>query len=199
VKIFFQLGLCLYLAASIDARAELYRPYSQSNTERIEFHEGYCENKNQENKLLQAVNKTAKSIIDVLPTLPPEQINYIETEQDSKNADRIIAIGDTSIYKMYRMRININNIKVLSNLYLENHKKLKIEKKIEIVGKLLLNINELDDYKKFDKAYFQKSLESRNYIISDAALDELQIGLISLNFIRKNLIYHLICYGEKSK
>ena len=97
------------------------------------------------------------------------------------------------------MRININNIKVLSNLYLENHKKLKIEKKIEIVGKLLLNINELDDYKKFDKAYFQKSLESRNYIISDTALDELQIGLISLNFIRKNLIYHLICYGEKSK
>ena len=60
---------------------------------------------------MQAVNKTAKSIIEVLPTLPPEQINYIETEQDSKNADRIIAIGDTSIYKMYRMRININNIK----------------------------------------------------------------------------------------
>jgi hypothetical protein len=200
MKVYRKILWFLMLMTSVNSRAEVYKPYLVDNPERLEFVTGYCENKNQEKKLWFAINKTAKSIVDTLPAVPPEQKNYIETELESKNMDRFSAIKQTSIYRINEIRMSFENIEKLSRTYIDNHKNLKFEKKVEITGRVLLNINQLDGLKffSFEKLPFKNSLTSRNYIISDGALDDLVSAQNSFGFLKDNLIFHLICYGEKS-
>jgi hypothetical protein len=199
MKILQKFLLLSIFFVSVDAKSVVYKPYLVDNPDRIEFATGYCENKNQEKKLWSALYKTTKSVVKEIPSIPPDQKIYIETEINSKNLDRQDAILQTSIYKIYKILNAFENIQKLSEIYIENHQKLPLAKKTEITGRVLLNISDLEKLKTFEKMAFQKSLESRNYMISINAVEQLDSALNSFYFLKENLLFHLICYGENSK
>ena len=87
----------------------------------------------------------------------------------------------------------VSNIEQLSATYLKNQALLPLAKKMEIIGRTLVNVsNENIPYDEFQRV--SVDLRAKGYYISTENLRThwgVKFG------IKRILISHLICYGEK--
>ena len=178
---------------SFAQNSEIYSPFLMSNPERLDSSTGYCKNAAEEKKLWTEINKFAKSFLLVVPTIPPEQKAYIQTERNSKNHKRLQSIFSNSFYIMNDLYEEVSNVEQLSSTYLKNQAQLQLAKKMEIIGRTLLNITnaniEWDDTQRFSA-----DLRAKGYYI---ASEDLRMYLGVKNGMKYALHSHLICYGEK--
>jgi hypothetical protein len=182
---------CALSANSISAR--VWSPYLMGDPDRIEHSEGYCKTPIEEKKLWGAVNKFSGSFLREAPQIPPEQKAYVKGELQSGNSDRVARVFQNPIYRMENIRSAMENLNSLSSDYLRYHKLLPLEKKIEFVGRSLMNI--LDDEVEFDRVdKMVADLQSKNYFVS---ADALKMYSAVARSLRGNFVHHLICYGEK--
>lgn len=188
-----------FLAFTQIANAEIYRPYLNTNPDRIDFFSGYCENENQELKLWTAIYKTAKSIDEKLPAIPPEQTRYMNAELRSNNAQRIEAVLRSSIYRMQEIKSSLENIVNISNQYILVHGRIGLDKKVEFVGRTAINLMDLhSNLKMISPEDFRRSLAQKEYFVPSDLVKNLSENF-SFYMLWKNLMNHIICYGEKAK
>ncbi len=190
--------LLLSIFIASNAMAEFFHPYHVDNPEKIEWNEGYCKNGVQEKKLWNAIYKTAKHAIDEIPGLPPEQRQYIESELDSKNSDRIESIIVSPIFSMHVILIQLKNVKTIAEDYLLTHESSPQLKKLKMLGEVLLPIYILEDKRGINNKTFQNSLAAKNYLLTAKQLKGLEIALTNFNSLKRNLAHQIICYGEKN-
>ena len=182
---------CVFTVNS--ASAKVWSPYLMGDPNRIEKAEGYCQNSSEEKKLWSAINKFTDSFLRDAPQIPPEQKAYIQGELQSGNAERRNRIFQNPIYKMEKIHSAIGNLNVLSSDYLKYQWALSLEKKMEFIGRSLINIVDDEvDYDQLEK--MTTELQSKNYFIPAESLSMYWAVTRSL---RSQLVYHLICYGEK--
>jgi hypothetical protein len=187
----FVVVVCAFSANAIAAK--VWSPYLMSDPDRIEHSEGYCKTPIEERKFWSAVNKFSGSFLSVAPQIPPEQKAYLKGELQSGNSDRMARVFQNPIYKMENIRTAMENLNSLSSDYLRYHKVLPLEKKIEFVGRSLINI--LDDEVEFDRVEkMVADLQSKNYFVP---ADALKMYSAVARSLRSNFVHHLICYGEK--
>jgi hypothetical protein len=137
----------LVATTSFSQNSEIYSPFFFSNPEKIESSKGYCNNAADEKKLWTEINKFAKSFLLVVPTIPPEQKAYIQTERNSSNIKRLESILSNSFYRMNDLYEEVSNVEQLSATYLKHQAQLPLGKKMEIIGRTLSNItNENIEY-----------------------------------------------------
>lgn len=194
IKIFF----ISIILSSTNVKADFYQPYDKDNPEKIEFEKGYCGNKVQEKKLMSAILNTAKYAIEEIPQLSAEQKQHIETELHHKNYDKTYAVASSAIFKMYVILIQLDNIKNISESYLDFHEKLRNSKKIKVVGNLLLKLFIIVNQRGIDNKNFQNSLLRDGYMLSDSQIQGLENALTNFDLLKINLAHQLICYGEKN-
>lgn len=185
---------CIFIASISNASsAEIHSPYAASNPNSLDMFKGYCKNTIEEKKLWSEINKFAKSFQYVIPKIPPEQKAYLQSEFTSGNTERAINVSRNSFYKMNETYEEIVNIENLSTSYLANHNQLSLNKKMEFIGRTLVNLN--SEHIAYDEMqYVSADLNSKGYVITKEVLLK-QWALKRL--INKSLIFHLICYGEK--
>lgn len=178
---------------SFSQNSEIYSPFFFSNPEKIESSKGYCTNAAEEKKLWTEINKFAKSFLLVVPTIPPEQKAYIQTERNSSNIKRFESILSNSFYRMNDLYEEVSNVEQLSATYLKHQSQLPLGKKMEIIGRTLANItNENIQYD--DMQRVSADLRTKGYYIS---VDDLRRHWAVKYGMKQALISHLICYGEK--
>jgi hypothetical protein len=192
-KIALVLSFAFVATTSFSQNSEIYSPFLMSNPQRLDSSKGYCNNAAEEKKLWTEINKFAKSFLLVVPTIPPEQKAYIQTERNSQNSKRLQSIFSNSFYIMNDLYEEVSNVEQLSSTYLKNQAQLPLAKKMEIIGRTLLNISnaniEWDDTQRFSS-----DLRAKGYYIS---ADDLRMHLGVKNGMKYALHSHLICYGEK--
>jgi len=183
----------LVATTSFSQNSEIYSPFFFSNPEKIESSKGYCNNAADEKKLWTEINKFAKSFLLVVPTIPPEQKAYIQTERNSSNIKRLESILSNSFYRMNDLYEEVSNVEQLSATYLKHQAQLPLGKKMEIIGRTLSNItNENIEYD--DMQRVSADLRTKGYYIS---VDDLRRHWAVKHGLKRALISHLICYGEK--
>ena len=183
------IGVMMCMASSV-AMAEIHSPYAMKLADRIESNLGYCESAQEEIKLWSHINKYANSVLLTTPSIPPEQIKYIETEK-SASTERAVALFETALYVMYVIRNSSQNLKDLSAYYLANQKRLTLSNKIEIIGRSVLNLET-----KFMRHQIKdavSSLAKKEYLVAE---HDLSMQWAISSSITRNLTWHLICYGE---
>lgn len=185
---------CSFIATSIAAQvADIYGPFLQANPSRIESTDGYCMTQDEERKLWSEINKFAKSVLQVFPTIPPEQASYLMVERNSGNFNRQINIGKTSFYKIDTILNNASNLEKHSADYLKNHNQLTLQKKMEFIGRTLLNVDsEPIAYDEFKRV--SADLALKDYFISEKNLSF--YWAVTRTF-RTSLMFHLTCYGDR--
>jgi hypothetical protein len=187
----FVVVACAFSANAIAAK--VWSPYLMSDPDRIEHSEGYCKTPIEERKFWSAVNKFSGSFLSEAPQIPPEQKAYINGEIQSGNAERLARALQNPIYRMEKIRTSIENLNILSSDYLKYHKVLPLEKKMEFIGRSMINIiDEQVEYEDIDKMV--ADLQSKNYFINS---DALKTYWSVSRALKSNLVYHIICYGEK--
>jgi hypothetical protein len=160
---------------------------------RIEYGAGYCNTSVDEKKFWSAIQKFTESFLTEAPLIPPEQKAYVDREAQSGNVDRLNRILRHSIYRMHSIRGSMENLNSHASNYLKNQKYLPIEKKMEFIGRSLMNVmGDEIEYEQIDEMV--ADLRSKNYYISEEALKSYWAISRSL---RTSLVNHLICYGEK--
>jgi hypothetical protein len=185
------ISIMMCMVSSI-AIAEIHSPYAMKLTDKIESNLGYCESAQEEIKLWSHINKYANSVLLTTPSIPPEQIKYIETEK-SASTERAVNLYETSLYVMYDIRASSQNLKDLSAYYLLNQKSLTLRNKMEIIGKSILNLQT-----KFMRHQIKdavSSLAKKEYLVAE---HDLSMQWAISSSITRNLTWHLICYGENS-
>jgi hypothetical protein len=182
--------LCIFIGSTSNASSsEIYSPYKNN----LEMFKGYCKNSEEEKKLWSEIGKFSKSFLLIVPKIPPEQKSYLQSEFNSGNNERAMNILKNSFYKMNETYEEMVNIEKLSTTYLSNHSNLSLNKKMEFIGRALANLD--SDHIAHDELQFVSSdLNSKGYAITRQNLG-IHWGL--KRFIKKSLIAHLICYGEK--
>jgi hypothetical protein len=194
-KIALVVSFAFGTTTSFSQNSEIYSPFSFSNSERLDYVNGggYCKNAAEEKKLWTEINKFAKSFLLVVPTIPPEQKAYIQTERNSSNNERLMRIMSNSFYIMNDLYEEVSNVEQLSSTYLKNQAQLPLAKKMEIIGRTLANFNnENIPHDELQKVALD--LRTKGYYISAGDLGRhwaVKYGM------RRALISHLICYGEK--
>jgi hypothetical protein len=181
--------MCMVSSVAI---AEIHSPYAMKLTDKIESNLGYCQSAEEEIKLWSHINKYANSVLLTTPSIPPEQIKYIETEK-SASTERAVALYETALYVMYDIRTRSQNLKDLSAYYLLNQKRLTLRNKIEIIGKSVINLET-----KFMRHQIKDavaSLAKKEYLVDE---HDLSMQWAISSSITRNLTWHLICYGENS-
>lgn len=194
-KIALVASFALGVTTSFAQKSEIYSPFFFSNPERLDYVSGggYCKNSTEEKKLWTEINKFAKSFLAVVPTIPPEQKAYIQTERNSSNTKRLESILSNSFYRMNDLYDEVSNVEQLSATYLKHQAQLPLGKKMEIIGRTLANItNENIEYD--DMPRVSADLRTKGYYIS---VDDLRSHWAVKYGIKRALISHLICYGEK--
>ena len=192
---FSNVFLCSFFVAttSFAQNSKIYSPFFFSNPEKLEFNSGYCKNTSEEKKLWTGINKFAKSFLLIVPSIPPEQKIYIQTERSSTNIERMVQITRNSFYKMNDLYEEVSNIEEISSTYLKHQEQLPLGKKMEIIGRTLANItNENIPYD--DISIVVADLRAKGYYVS---ADDLRMHSGVKFGIKRALISHLICYGEK--
>ena len=172
------------------AIAEIHSPYAMKLADRIESNLGYCESAQEEIKLWSHINKYANSVLLTTPSIPPEQIKYIETEK-SASTERAVALYETALYVMYDIRNSSKNLKDLSAYYLANQKRLTLRNKIEIIGKSVINLDT-----KFMRHQIKdavSSLAKKEYFVTE---QDLSMQWAISDSLTRALTWHLICHGE---
>ena len=183
-----------FIATSISAQAsDIYGPFLQANPNRIEATGGYCTTQDDERKLWSGINKFAKSVLQVFPAVPPQWAAYLNTERNSGNFNRKINVEKTSFYKINTVLVNTSNLVTLSEAYLNNHSKLTLQKKMEFIGRTLVNVYSVP-IDIFDFESVSTDLKSKGYYIS---VSELTMNWAITSGIKEALIFHLICYGDR--
>ena len=88
---------------------------------------------------------------------------------------------------------NTDNIEKLSSLYISSINYLSMGKKMEFIGRTLSNLNEEKiPYEQVEMV--SADLKSKNYLVNS---NDLRTNWALNNAVRRSLISHLICYGEK--
>jgi histidinol phosphatase-like enzyme len=108
------------------------------------------------------------------------------------------AIASSAIFKMHVILIQLDNIKDISESYLDFHDKLRNSKKIKIVGKLFLKLFIITNQRGIDNKNFQNSLLQNSYMLTDLQIQGLENALTNFDLLKINLAHQLICYGEKN-
>ena len=179
--------------------AQIYQPYSVKNPDRLDASEGYCQNSNQEKKLWYAILKTAKTIDEKLPNIPPEQIRYINSELKSTNPQRVEAIFRVSIFTMRSIKDSLINIINLTEGYLSIHDVMRLSKKVEYAARIMVNLDSLhNNFNYMSPENFQSSLATREYFVSIDTLKQVS-DQVPFSVLKYALAKHLICYGELEK
>ena len=185
--------LLICMTAAHAQKSDIYSPYSVDNAEKLEWDGGYCKSINEEKKLWTEINKYAYSLLKIFPQIPPEQKAYIKAERNSGNTNRMIGIMNSSFYKMNDLYENTDNIEKLSSLYISSINYLSMGKKMEFIGRTLANLNEEKiPYEQVEMV--SADLKSKNYLVNS---NDLRTNWALNNAVRRSLISHLICYGEK--
>lgn len=193
--IFFAWSIFFIASISNAQDSKIYNPYLSANPEPLNFSGGYCKNADDERKLWAEINKFAKSFLEVVPQIPPEQKTYINAERNSKNTERLIGILNNSFYKMNDLYEEVENIEQLSTTYLKYQKQLVLAKKMEIIGRTLMNLR--DENIPYDAmGPVAEDLKRKGYNIS---LEKLRAHWFIKHSLSKSLNFHLICYGENLK
>jgi hypothetical protein len=188
--IFVSLILTLISSGSFSA---VLTPYGVDNKERLKSDYGYCKNSAEEMHFWRAINIHAKSFIDEVPAIPPEHKIYLNNELSSVNIERSLQVTNTTIYKMDSIYTRMQNIVAISDQYLMYYKGMPFIKKSEYIGRIMANVaDDGFDYEKMNDAV--NSLSSSGYFISK---DALVMQWAISRALRRHLIFHLICYGEK--
>ena len=118
---------------------------------------------------------------------------YINGEMNSGNTNRMDGIMRSSFYKMNEVYVGSENIEKISAIYISSVNYLSMGKKMELIGKTLSNLNQEDiPYEQIDS--ISSDLKSKNYVING---NDLRQHWALNNFLKRQLINHLICYGEK--
>lgn len=187
------ISILFVATTSFAQNPEIYSPFFMSNPERLDDSSGYCKNAAEEKKMWTEINKFSKSFLLVVPTIPPEQKAYIQTELSSSNIERVSRIMSNSFYVMNDLYEEVSNIEKLSSTYLKHQAQLPLGKKMEIIGRTLANVTNTnlpnDEFQRFSA-----DLRAKGYYISAENLRThwgVKFG------IKRLLISHLICYGEK--
>ena len=182
--------ICIFIASTSNASSsEIYSPYASS----LEMFKGYCKNSEEEKKLWGEIQKFSKSFLLLAPNIPPEQKSYLQSESSSGNNERAINILRNSFYKMNETYEEMANIEKLSSSYLLNHNNLSFNKKIEFIGRTLANLD--SDHISYDELQFvSDDLNSKGYVFTRKNLGS---HWALKRLIKKSLIAHLVCYGEK--
>lgn len=179
--------MCMVSSVAI---AEIHSPYAMKLADRIESNLGYCESAQEEIKLWSHINKYANSVLLTTPSIPPEQIKYIETEK-SASTERAVALYETALYVMYDIRNSSQNLKDLSAYYLANQKRLTLRNKIEIIGKSVINLET-----KFMRHQIKdavSSLAKKEYSVTE---QDLSMQWAISGGLTRALTWHFICHGE---
>jgi hypothetical protein len=200
MKKYFKFIGCSFFLTCMWARADVYKPYFLDNPDRINWNNGYCENHVEEKKLWRAISKTSKSMHEALPVIP-ENKELIEEEWRIKNFAEGYLIENSSLYKLYLIKIYFKNIELLSSTYLKSHERLSSLKKIEIATKVLKEIRSIQYLNKwkFDEIDPEKSLEVKDVFVPKSVFKDLRSGLSSVDLINGNLIEFLQCIGSRGK
>lgn len=181
------------MTAAHAQKSDIYSPYSVNNTEKLDLFDGYCKNMNEEKKLWMEINKYAKSLLKIFPQIPPEQKAYIKAESNSGNTNRLVGIMQSSFYKMNDLYETSNNIEKLSSSYISSINYLSVGKKMEFIGRTLANLNQENiPHEQIDAV--SADLKSKSFFVNSSDLRE---NFILNNLLKRQLINHLICYGEK--
>ena len=179
--------ICMVSSVAI---AEIHSPYAMKLTDRIESNLGYCESAQEEIKLWSHINKYANSVLLTTPSIPPEQIKYIETEK-SASTERAVALYETALYVMYDIRNSSQHLKDLSAYYLANQKRLTLRNKIEIIGKSAINLETKFMRHQINDAV--SSLAKKEYLVAE---QDLSMQWAISGSLTRSLTWHLICHGE---
>lgn len=184
--------LAFFSLSSAASDSEIYNPFLYGNPERLDLSKGFCKKPIEEKKLWVAINKFSKSFLFVVPNLPPEQKAYIEGEFNSGNTLRKMRITNSAMYKISRVRDVVLNIEKLSSTYLQWQNTMKLENKLELIGRTLLNLDsEYVQLGDFDD--IAKELVSKNFYIT---MNDLVMYDAISSGLKVQVIYQLICYGE---
>ena len=190
----FAILICNY--AHVTAQESgIYSPFYIKNLDPLDSNKEYCKNTNQEKKLWTEINLFAKSFISVFPQIPPEQKEYMAVELESNNFNRTMNIRNSSFYRINNIYKSMVNVNELSTMYLSNINKLTLSKKIEFIGRTLLNVSD-EEIRYADIEIIVADLKTKKYFITEK---DLQIHYAVSNGIQRVLIYQLICYGENAK
>jgi hypothetical protein len=193
---FLLIVILIFNCAKVTAQeSEIYSPFYTKNSDPLDSNKEYCKNISQEKKLWTEINLFAKSFISVFPQIPPEQKEYMAVELASKNFNRKMNIRNSSFYRINNIYKSMVNVDELSTMYLSNINQLSLSKKIEFIGRTLLNVSD-EEIRYADIENVVADLNSKKYFIKE---EDLQMHNAVSNGIERILIYQLICYGENAK
>ena len=193
IKTIGMLLIAFFTSTSFAQSPEIYSPFIFSNPDRLDLSGGYCKNSTDEKKLWTEINKFSKSFLLVVPKIPPQQKSYIQAEFNSNNNERSMRITMNSFYKMNDIYEEISNIEQLSSTYLKHQNKLALAKKMEIIGRTLANLNN-ENIPYNDIRQVAADLRAKDYFITP---ENLMSHWAIKSGLKRSLIFHLICYGEK--
>jgi hypothetical protein len=171
--------------------AELYKPFFHKDKNKIELFTGYCKNSKDEYKLWSSINKFSESILFTLPAVPPEQVQYIESEMSSGNDERSIRAAKNPYWLIMNILESAKNLRELSTQYLNYKDAITDKKRMEYFGRTLLNLKREIEYSQTD--YFAKELNKKDYPVTSEDLESI---IFSFGQYERNLKMTLICFGE---
>ena len=135
IKTFIILVISTFHCLSVASDSEIYNPFFHKNPHKIDINGGYCKGEMDERILWRELNKSARSILTAIPQIPPEQRAYLSGEIASNNSQRMLNAYQSPIYVMQEIYESITNIEKLSTQYLSPTINLRLEKKIEFIGR----------------------------------------------------------------
>lgn len=186
--------LIVFASCLFNANSQVFTSYSAGNPWRLDSSNDYCESSEKERHLWQSINFFAKSIVNTFPAVPPEQLSYIKTEQESGNSNRQINITLNPFYKIKSTLETAENLEILSRDYIKHQNIMTYLKKTEFIGRTMANVRSTA-FDLYDTKDLSRELESRGYRIEEKNLRDTYLGILSL---QTTMINHLICYGKNN-
>ena len=178
---------------SFATSAELYNPF-RANGGKLDFFGNYCVNEKEEARLWIVINQYSTSFLKETPSIPPEQAKYIKEESEA-SVERLVQILGNPIYIMSDTRQSVENIKSLSQQFLDNQRILTLAKKMEFIGRVMDNLR-VETFSDIGARNAATALSAKSYFVSENTLKE---NTIVFRLFNQMLIRQLICYGEIQK
>ena len=178
---------------SFATSAELYNPF-RANGGNLDFFGNYCVNEKEEARLWIGINQYSTSFLKETPSIPPEQAKYIKEESEA-SVERLVQILSNPISIMSDTRQSVENIKSLSQQFIDNQRILTLAKKMEFIGRVMDNLR-VDTFSDSGAKNAAMALSAKSYFVSENTLKE---NTIVFRIFNRMLIRQLICYGEIQK
>ena len=183
----------ILMLMSFTTSAELYKPFGTSGG-KLDFFGNYCANEKEEARLWIAINQYSTSFLKETPSIPPEQAKYIKEESEA-SVERLVQILGNPISIMSDTRQSVENIKSLSQQFIDNQRILTLAKKMEFIGRVMDNLR-VDTFSDNGAKNAAMALSAKIYFVSENTLKE---NTIVFRIFNRMLIRQLICYGEIQK